>query len=454
MKDLKISVSGVRGIVGESLTPEIALSFAKAFGTHLNHPGRIVVGSDTRASSPLLKHAVISGLIATGYEVIDLGICPTPTVGIMIKELEAEGGVVITASHNPSQWNGLKFMGNQGIFLNEKEGKAFLEIYKDKAFKDLDPKKLKDLKTRTNAIAIHIAKVLKQVNVPLIKKSKFKVAVDACNGAGSVALPKLLVKLGCEVIELYTNPLEPFPRVPEPTPAHLHVLADLVKKKHADIGFALDPDADRLAIISEEGIAISEELTLALATDFILSSYKNISPSKKIVVTNLSTSRVMDDVAKKNRGVLIRTKIGEVHVAEEIQHLKALIGGEGNGGVIFPRVCFNRDSLSAAALILNLLAKENLPISKIVAALPSYYIVKKKITCHTQEEAFEVLDRAEDFFSGEVLDLTEGIKVLLKNAWIHIRASNTEPIVRVIAEAKTKKEAEELADGFIESLKL
>jgi phosphomannomutase len=307
---------------------------------------------------------------------------------------------------------------------------------------------------RTNAIEIHIAKVLKQVQVPLIKKKKFRVAVDACNGAGSVALPKLLKKLGCEVIELFTNPEEPFPRVPEPTPSHLHALADLVKKKHADIGFALDPDADRLAIISDEGVAVSEELTLALATDFILSSHKSTPPSKKIVVTNLSTSRVMDDVVKKHRGVLIRTKIGEVHVAEEIQHLKALIGGEGNGGVIFPKVCLNRDSLSAAALILNLLAKEDLPLSKIVASLPSYCIIKKKITCHTPSEALDVLDQAEDFFGGEILDLTEGIKVLSKNGWVHIRASNTEPIVRVIAEAKTKKEAEELAEGFIESLKL
>jgi len=451
MSELKISISGIRGIVGESLTPEIALSFAKAFGTYLKS-GKVIIGNDPRSSSPLLKHAAISGLIATGCEVVDLGICPTPTVGIMIKELEAKGGIVITASHNPGQWNGLKFMGAEGIFLNEKEAQLLIDLYQLKAFEDVGPKKLKDLRTRTNAIEIHINKVLKTINLALIKKRKFKVVVDACNGAGWEALPKLLEKLGCEVIPLYTNPEEPFPRVPEPTPAHLTVLCDLVKKKNADLGFALDPDADRLAIVDENGTAISEELTLALATEFILIKNKNIENNKKVIVTNLSTSRVMDDITKKHHATIIRTKIGEVHVADEIKRLKALIGGEGNGGVIYPKVGFNRDSLVAAALILNYLARQKQSLSEALALFPSYAIVKKKITCHSQSETLEVLDRAEDFYRGEIIDHTEGVKVLFKEAWIHIRASNTEPIVRVIAEAKSKKAAEELTEKFIESL--
>lgn len=444
---LKISISGVRGTVPDSLTPEICLNFAKAFGAYLDG-GKVVVGTDPRKSSEFIKGIIFSGLLSAGCRVVDLGICPTPTVGIMTRELKADGGIVITASHNPLPWNGIKFMREDGIFLNEEQAKKLLRIYESKEFKMASPGGVSII---NSGIDTHIKKVLNAVSPFLIRRKKFRVAVDACNGAGSVALPKLLEKLRCKIFAVNCNPRLPFPHDPEPIPENLGQLTQLVKDKKADIGFALDSDADRLAIVSEQGTAMGEELTLALAVKFVLSR-KMIGTRKRIVVSNLSTSRSIDDICREERALSIRTRVGEAHVAEELKNLKGLIGGEGNGGVILPRVGFDRDSLVAAALLLNYLAISGKPLSALAAELPQYAMIKTKIECKSIDEASDLIEKTRQIFRGEDLILTEGVKVMLPEGWVHVRASNTEPIVRIIAEAKEKGKAEQLIRKVFDAL--
>lgn len=434
---LKISISGVRGFVPESLTPEVCLDFAKAFGTYLDGE-KVVVGTDPRRSSEFIKGIIFSGLLSTGCKVIDLGIVPTPTVGIMTKELEAVGGIVVTASHNPLPWNGLKFMRGDGIFLNETEAKAFLKIYESKEFKSAEAK---GVSVNRSAIDLHIRKVLQAIKPAVIKKAKLKVAFDGVNGAGSVAMVRFLEKLGCEVFTVNCSTNLPFPHNPEPVAENLGQLMALVKEKNADVGLAVDSDADRLAIVSNEGKAIGEELTLALAVKYLLA---NANLAKPIVVVNLSTSQVIDDVCRSAGAALIRTKVGEVNVVEELKSLKGLIGGEGNGGVIYPRVGWNRDSLSGAALILNLLAASKKKITELVNELPHYEMIKTKVECRSQAEANDFMEKTKERFRGADLILTEGVKVVTLMGWVHIRPSNTEPIVRIIAEAKSRSAAEEL----------
>ena len=436
---LIISISGVRGIVPDSLTPEVCLDLAKALGTYLCG-GKVVVGTDPRQSSEFIKGVVFSGLLSTGCKVVDLGIAPTPTVGIMTRELEAAGGIVVTASHNPLPWNGLKFMRGDGIFLNESEAGDFLKLYHGKQWRSAPAR---GVSVNRTSLDVHIRKVLKTLNGAAVKKARLKVAFDGCNGAGSVAMVKLLDKLGCRVAAINCDTRLPFPHNPEPVAANLGELAELVKKTNADIGFAVDSDADRLAIVSNEGKAIGEELTLALAAKFVLGTNQG-GGSKPIVVVNLSTSRVIDDVCREAGAVLIRTRVGEVNVTEELKNLNGLIGGEGNGGVIFPRVGWNRDSLSGAGLVLNLLAASKKKVSALVAELPHYEMIKTKVECQTRDEANDFMEKAKAAFKGYDLILTEGLKIVLPDGWIHIRPSNTEPIVRIIAEAKSKEQAEEL----------
>jgi phosphomannomutase len=436
---LIISISGVRGFVPGALTPEVCLDFAKAFGTYLDG-GKVVVGTDPRQSSEFIKGIIFSGLLATGCRVVDLGIAPTPTVGIMTRELDAAGGIVVTASHNPLPWNGLKFMRGDGIFLNESQATDFLKIYESKQFKYA---RAKGVSANRTGIDVHIKKVLKAINGAEVKKAKLKVAFDGCNGAGSVAMVKFLEKLGCKVAAINCDTRLPFPHNPEPVAANLGELTELVKKTNADLGLAVDSDADRLAIVSDEGKAIGEELTLALAVKFLLGANQG-GGSKPIVVVNLSTSRVIDDVCAEFGAMLIRTKVGEVNVTEELKNLNGLIGGEGNGGVIFPRVGFNRDSLSGAGLVLNLLAASKKKVSQLAAELPHYEMIKTKVECHSQAEASDFLEKSKAAFKGCDLILTEGVKAVLPDGWVHIRPSNTEPIVRIIAEAKSKAQAEEL----------
>lgn len=448
---LKISISGVRGFVPESLTPEVCLDFAKAFGTYLSDPNKkVVIGTDPRASSEFIKGIVFSGLLATGCKVVDLGICPTPTVGIMVRELSAAGGIIITASHNPLPWNGLKFVREDGIFLNEQQARQLIKIYETKAFIKGKPK---SIISDPSGIDVHIRKVLKIIRPAAIREKRFRVALDCCNGAGSIACSKLLDRLGCKVESIHCNVNKPFPHNPEPVAQNLTDLIKLVKSKKADIGFALDSDADRLAIVSDQGKPLGEENTLVLAAKFVLQKYSSRSPKNKLVITNLSTTRAIDDIVRDEHGLVIRTKIGEVHVAEELKNLKGLIGGEGNGGVIYPPVGFNRDSLTGMALILNYLASSKKTISELAAELPSYFMVKKKVKCRSQEEADEFIEEAKQGFKRKNLILTEGVKVVLPNSWVHIRASNTEPIIRIIAEGRERREVKKLIKKVLNPLR-
>ncbi len=437
---LKISISGVRGIVGESLSPEICLAFAQAFGSYLGG-GKVVVGMDTRFSGPALKSAVFAGLLACGCETIDLGICPTPTVQLMVKELKAKGGLVVTASHNPGEWNGLKFIREDGIFLNAKEAGKLIEMYENKDFCATPFDDWERIQTDPSAIYNHVRHVLKLVNAKAIRKAKLKVAMDCCNGAGCKITLLLLKELGCKVYSINTDLTKPFPRNPEPIPENLKDLCDLVKAKKADVGFAQDADADRLAIVDENGVAIGEENTLVIAADYVLGKSKD---KKKILVTNLSTTRAADDVARKHHALVIRTKIGEVNVTEEMKAVHATIGGEGNGGVIWPAIGYSRDSLAGIALTLARMAESKQTVTELLSQFPKYTIIKKKISCKSLSDAADLIEGIKKLFDGSPLDLTEGVKVNFPDGWLHVRASNTEPIVRVIAEATSEKRAEEI----------
>ncbi len=445
---LIISISGVRGISDTDLTDKVISDFSRAFAACVKK-GTVVIGRDPRSSGEKIKDTVISELNRSGLDVVYLGICPTPTVQLMVKELKADGGMIITASHNPAQWNGLKFVRRDGIFLNADEADALIKIYENKKFPPSN--KTGAIKIHKAPFDAHIKKVLECVDVLSIRKRKFKVVIDSCNGAGSKITVKLLKELGCEVIELYTDLNRTFPHNPEPVPENLNDLCSKVKVSGADIGFAQDADADRLAIVTDKGIAPGEEYTLAIAVDHVLSGIRHpVSGIRALVVTNLSTSMMIDDVARKYNAAVIRTKIGEVNVAEEMVKQKTVIGGEGNGGVMYPRVGYNRDSLIGIGIILDALSASGKSISSIIDSLPQYSIVKKKVDCSSKAEADSMIQKVRSKFSGENLDLTEGIKILFKNAWVHVRASNTEPIIRIIAEAESKNRALELINKVIE----
>jgi len=448
MPELKISISGIRGIVGETLTHDVCLELSKAFVEVLGK-GKIILGADTRPSGLLLKNACIAGLLSMGSEVIDLGIVPTPTVGIMVKELRAAGGIVITASHNPSEWNGLKFFDSESMFLDEAELTKVIDVFKRKEFKRIKLEEFKKTSKYDLAPSEHISVILGAIDRKSIAKRKFKVALDPCNGTGGVITPMLLKEFGCKVATINADIKKSFAHNPEPVPENLADLCQLVKREKADIGFALDPDADRLAIVSEKGMPIGEEYTLALAVDYILMKEKS-----KVVVTNLSTSRVIDDIAKKHGAKVIRTKIGEINVAKKMKEVKASIGGEGNGGVIYPKISYNRDSLIGIGLVLEYMTKSGKKLSELIKALPEYHIIKDKIELKSMEDASGIIEKTKGIFKKEKQDLTDGVKVVFSDSWIHVRASNTEPIVRVIAEGKSKTKAESLIEEFSKKINL
>ncbi|MBE0477794.1 phosphoglucosamine mutase [Candidatus Aerophobetes bacterium] len=433
---LIISPSGVRGVVGKGLSPDIVAKLACAFGKMMGE--KILVGYDTRTSNDMFKYAVFSALLSVGCNVVDLGICPTPSLQLMIKEMGANGGIVITGSHNPPEWNALKFVRGDGLFLFPEEGKNLIDIYREDTVKLSPWDRLGKLSKDNSAIPRHIKKVIQLVDCEKIKVKRFKVVVDACNGAGAFATPLLLEKLGCEVVKLNCEAKGNFAHLPEPVPHNLQDLSRIVKEVGADIGFAQDADADRLALVSERGEALSEEYTLMLACNFVLQNKKGL------VVTNVSTSRAIDDIAAKFSCPVKRTPVGDIHVSRCMREKGAVIGGEGNGGVIFPPLNYARDGIMAAALILNHLANENISLSSLVDSLPRYYMLKQKIK--NLRVDFEKLKQSlRSDFSSHELDFTDGVKILLPEGWIHIRASGTEPVLRVIAEAKDKKTAENLS---------
>lgn len=438
--ELKIGVAGIRGIVPDSLTPEIVVHFSRAFAQYLGK-GPVVLGRDTRPSGLSLQYQVASGLLSAGISVIQLGVAATPTVQIFVRERSAAGGVMITASHNPLPWNGLKFISRAGLCLNSYQGQALLAQYvqEQHGIAKFNLDKTGDLIVEEDAFKVHLDKVLAVVDRAKIKARKFRVVLDSGSGAGYEGGQRLLQELGCAIVDSGANPPGQLRPDPEPRPENLKDLLVIMRQAKADVGFAQDPDADRLALVDENGQALSEELTLALASDYYLEKHPGL------VVTNLSSSRLLDDVAARHGSQVLRTKVGEVNVGEAMQNHQAVIGGEGNGGVIVPAVGWGRDSFIGLAVILEALAEKNVSLSQWVAQLPRYFMLKAKIQCPSIEKVSLVVEELARLYKSKALNREDGVKLDEPDHWWHVRGSNTEPILRVIVEAGDQMKAEAVA---------
>lgn len=438
---LKISISGVRGVVGASLTPSLLTRFAQAFGTYIGG-GRVVVGRDTRTSGEMVAQAVTAGLLSSGCGILDLGVCPTPTVQLMVRRHGARGGVAITASHNPAEWNALKFVGADGLFLGGASGRELLDIYHQGDYTRVAGESLRQVEHREDALDAHVAAVLEAVGPLPNAGRRLRVALDACNGAGSIVTPRLLDALGVDTVAINVTPDGRFPRQAEPTPEALAQLSDVVRRERCDLGFAQDMDADRLAVVAETGAPIGEELTLVLAAQHVLST----TPGP--VVTNVATTHALDAVAAGYGCAVTRSPVGEANVSEAMRRVGAVIGGEGNGGVIYPRINFARDSLVGIALILHRLAAAARPLSALVEEIPALVLVKRQFPCPSHRIA-EILRSARAAWASQPMDTRDGVKVMTPEGWFLLRGSNTEPIMRVIAEASTASAAAALADAVM-----
>lgn len=409
-----------------------------AFGV-LQGRGTILVARDPRPSGILYRDLVAGGLAAVGCRVVDIGMTPTPTALGAVLDAKARGAIILTASHNPAPWNGMKFVGATGSFLTPSQVTALVTLVADRRLPEslVTWQKVRTSTADPRAAERHIARILKAVHVAAIRRRRFIVAVDSCNGAGSIAAPMLLKALGCRVVGLHVTPDGEFPRGPEPTPKNLVMLSRAVRSAKAAVGFAQDPDADRLSLVDEAGAPLSEELTLALAVQH------RLTQKRGPVVANLSTSRIIDDVATAANVPVYRTPVGEVHVVERMRAVNAVIGGEGNGGVIDPRITWGRDSLAGMALTLEAMAATRQPLSAIAAPLARWALIKRKLTLSPTQTA-DVLNSLKRWFPRGRLTVGDGVRVDTPEGWIHMRPSNTEPIVRVFAEAATPAAAEAL----------
>jgi len=442
---LKISISGVRGVIGESLTPTLLTRFAQAFGTYLG-ARTIVIGRDPRTSGEMVKQAVVAGLLSSGCRILDVGMCPVPTIQLLVRHQRAHGGIAITASHNPAEWNALKFIGRSGFFLNAGQARELLDIYHQGEYTKVAGSEMREVLELPGAIDLHIKAIIEILGPLPLRDRKLRVVLDACNGAGSLIGPKLLEALGAEVFSINSNPNGLFPRPAEPLAENLTDLRKAVIEHRADVGFAQDMDADRLAVVSEQGVPIGEEYTLVLATRYVLGH----SPGP--VVANLSTTAALGQVANTFGCQLYTSKIGEVNVTEEMQKQNAVIGGEGNGGVIYPRINFARDSLVGMALVLHLLAKSGQTISELLDTLPRFSMIKEKLVCPS-DKIPAVLKLVRQSFAEHPIDLRDGVKVTLPNGWLLVRGSNTEPIIRITAEAANDDEARGIVEGVYQQVR-
>jgi phosphomannomutase len=442
MNPLKISISGVRGIVGATFTPELVVNFAQAFGTYLDS-GQILVCRDTRPSGSMVRSAVISGLISTGCKVIDLGICPTPSMQLLLTAMGASGGIAISGGHNPEGWNALKFVRDDGIYLNALQGGELLDVFHQSEFTKMPWNKLHKVQERNDAIDLHLARVKKSLKIEVIRQRRFVVAVDCCNGACSRMTPRFLEELACKVVSINDSPSERFPHDPNPTPTNMQQLRAMVKASGADVGFAHDADGERLGIVTEQGVPLSEEYTLAVLTVI------QLSQKPGVVVTNLSTTQAIDDLAARYGGSVIRTPIGQAYVAEAVKETRAVVGGEGSGGVILPDIQFSHDSLAAIGRVLEFLAVRQNTISDLAAAVPRFYMVKRNLG-FSPRTIYSVIQDLRASIESEAqtatLDLSDGIKLSWPDGWVHVRDSNTESMIRIIAESKEPSRAESLAD--------
>ena len=441
---LMVGVSGVRGIVGKDLTEDVVTRYATAFGLWARErKPLVVVGRDARKSGPAFETAVVAGLASVGCDVVKVGLAPTPTIQLAVEHHRAGGGIAITASHNPIEWNALKFIGPDGVFL---DGADAVRLQQLAVQSGEGREKAGNVRTDEGAVTRHLEGVLRLPGLAVaeIRAKQVKVALDTVRGAGGPIMRALLERLGCEVAGIHLETDGEFPRAPEPVPENLGELAGLVRRSGADLGFAVDPDGDRLAIVDERGEPIGEDYTLAFAVRAVLGGEHGTGNGNRVVVCNLSTSLVVEDAARECGAEVVRTPVGEAHVARAILRLAAVIGGEGNGGVIYPALHVGRDAPVAAALALEWLARTGRPVSALVAAAPRYTIVKAKLPRGPAlEPVYTALRRR---YADAAADAQDGLRLAWRDRWLHVRPSNTEPIIRLIAEAPTRAEAERLVD--------
>lgn len=452
------SISGIRGTiggkVGENLTPIDVVKFASAYGSWLKQQRdkenyRVVVGRDARISGEMVQELVMQTLVGMGIHVIDLGLSTTPTVEIAVTEEHADGGIILTASHNPKQWNALKLLNSKGEFINDTHGKKILEIAEQEAFEFSEVDNLGKITKNDAYFDIHIDLILDLplVNQEAIRKAGFKVVVDAVNSTGGIVIPLLLERLGVHTIKLYCTPNGEFPHNPEPLKEHLGVISALVIKEKADLGIVVDPDVDRLALISENGEMFGEEYTLVACADYVLSKTTGNT------VSNMSSSRALRDITEKHGGSYQASAVGEVNVVKMMKDTNAIIGGEGNGGIIYPESHYGRDALVGIALFLSLLAEKKMKVSELRATYPAYYMSKKKIELTPGLDVDGLLSKMENRYASENITTIDGVKIDFPENWVHLRKSNTEPIIRIYTEAKSQQQADELADRFIAEIK-
>jgi phosphomannomutase len=434
MSNLMVSVSGIRGVVGETFRPPVIVEFTAAFASCVGK-GKIVVGRDTRQSGEAVFGLVSGTLMACGCDVVDVGITPTPAVEVLVKLFGATGGIVITASHNNQAWNALKFVGANGMFFDQVQSDKMLEVYKAKCFSYVGNESTGNCEKFVNANERYLEYLFSKVDVENIKKKKFRVVIDSCNGAGSEVTPVMLQRLNCEVIKLNCDAGKGFPRNPEPTRENLVEVIKELEDISFDVGFVQDPDADRLAIISNKAEYIGEEYTLALCADYWLAKNKGAK-----VVVNLSTSMLIDRVAARYGTEVYRSKVGEINVAMLMKEVGAIFGGEGNGGVICPEFHYGRDSLVGILLVLFLMAERECSLSDLVESLPRFFIIKEKFELDKKNFVSKFCELKKAFASATVNEL-DGLKFCWPDKWVHVRPSNTEPLVRVIVEAESEKEA-------------
>lgn len=445
------SVSGIRGIVGETVTPALINAVGSAFAAYCNF-GTVVIGRDTRPTGPAIEKGLESSLVLSGCDVLNIGVVPTPTVQLMVEHFKADGGIVISASHNPIEWNAFKLIGSNGTFLTSSEIEKFFKLMeKDFSYQKWDG--VGTITHKTGSDDIHIKKVCSVIDVEAVRSKHYRVALDSVNGAGSLITQKLLSELGCEVIPVHCEMTGIFPRGAEPVAKNLSILSNTVLRQKADIGFAQDPDADRLAIVAETGKPIGEEYTIALVVEHLLSRHAGR------VVINLSTTKAVDDIALRHGAPVARTRVGEINVVEEMMRHGARIGGEGNGGVISPEIHLGRDSLAGIVYVLEMMADRGKPVSQLVSELPAYAMIKGSVSLTGKGIDESLLPRIKQEFSGQKISSIDGLRVEFlehphfKGGWVHLRPSNTEPIFRIIAEGRNEDQAKAIYDHFSMMLK-
>ena len=451
------SISGIRGTiggqVGDNLTPIDAVKFASAYGVWVKQQRtkdqyKVVVGRDARISGAMIQNLVMNTLVGLGIHVVDLGLSTTPTVELAVPMEHADGGIILTASHNPKQWNALKLLNSKGEFLDGEEGAKILEIAESDQMSFADVDSLGKITKNKAYIDLHIIEVLDLplVNVKAIEDARFKVVVDGVNSTGGIAIPLLLERLGVHVIKLYCEPNGEFPHNPEPLKEHLTDLSERVVKEHADFGIVVDPDVDRLAFMDEKGDMFGEEYTLVACADYVLSR----TPGN--TVSNMSSTRALRDVTEKYGGTYEASAVGEVNVVKLMKKNKVVIGGEGNGGIIYPESHYGRDALVGVALFLSLLADKQISVSALRKTYPNYFMSKKKIELTPGLDVDGILTAIENRYQNEQLTTIDGVKIDFSESWVHLRKSNTEPIIRIYTEAKSQTEADTLADKFIKEI--